>query len=404
MKKILSVVALYLLGLVLQVQVAGKTQELSRIMKKASIAFVEGRYEEALQYLKKAYSILPDPNILWNIGRCYEEMGEYKDALRVFKMYRSLVKDKKSIDQADRKIKKIREDWADELEISGAKLEAEGKLVDALAMYRDAFQLAGRSEDLWKIAMIHKKRKEWALAIDALTKYISMHPGMEEEMAAKQELAGIKIAFQTQKLKRAEELVAKGQYSAAMALLRSAYKLRNDPAVLWEIGRLYEKWGKYEEAKSVYKRILQMEIGVELEAAVKDRLAFLETRKNVDKTGIHQVVKRASPLKTAGYITGGLGGAVLVTGVVFVGLAYSDFGTLDTAQQDKEGRIVGLSQKEASELKDRAEIRQTLGWVLIGAGAGTLAVSGVLYWLGVREEHVQVGIGPSGTMFLMGEF
>lgn len=48
---------------------------------------VKGQYEEGIEQLKLAYETLPHPNVLYNMGRAYVEMGEYEIAIDNFNRY-----------------------------------------------------------------------------------------------------------------------------------------------------------------------------------------------------------------------------------------------------------------------------------------------------------------------------
>jgi tetratricopeptide (TPR) repeat protein len=50
----------------------------------ASAAFQEGRYKEALEKLLQVYDLDPNPVLLYNIGRCHEELGKLAEAADFF--------------------------------------------------------------------------------------------------------------------------------------------------------------------------------------------------------------------------------------------------------------------------------------------------------------------------------
>ncbi len=56
--------------------------------------FSEGRrefdahnYQRALELLKESYTLAPYPDLLFNIGRCYEQLGQYRAALDAYQRY-----------------------------------------------------------------------------------------------------------------------------------------------------------------------------------------------------------------------------------------------------------------------------------------------------------------------------
>ncbi len=55
--------------------------------KKGMESIGQGRYEEGIAELQKAYEILPHPNVLYNIARAYAEEGELEQAVAHFKKY-----------------------------------------------------------------------------------------------------------------------------------------------------------------------------------------------------------------------------------------------------------------------------------------------------------------------------
>jgi tetratricopeptide (TPR) repeat protein len=64
----------------------------------AARAYKEGRYEEAIDLLKRAYELSHKAPILQNLGRAYERLGRLEDALDAFKNY--LGKDPFAADRA----------------------------------------------------------------------------------------------------------------------------------------------------------------------------------------------------------------------------------------------------------------------------------------------------------------
>lgn len=55
--------------------------------KKGMEAIAAGKYEDGIAELEKAYQILPHPNVLYNIGRAYAELGDLERSVEYFKRY-----------------------------------------------------------------------------------------------------------------------------------------------------------------------------------------------------------------------------------------------------------------------------------------------------------------------------
>jgi iron complex outermembrane receptor protein len=55
--------------------------------KKGMAEIADGRYEVGIEELKKAYDILPHPNVLYNIARAYVDQGDLENAVAYYKKY-----------------------------------------------------------------------------------------------------------------------------------------------------------------------------------------------------------------------------------------------------------------------------------------------------------------------------
>ncbi len=50
-------------------------------------AYDAGRFEEAAEKMKAAYELTRSPELAFNVGRVYERMSEYNEAIRYFRIY-----------------------------------------------------------------------------------------------------------------------------------------------------------------------------------------------------------------------------------------------------------------------------------------------------------------------------
>jgi iron complex outermembrane receptor protein len=55
--------------------------------KKGMAEIADGRYDVGIEELKKAYDILPHPNVLYNIARAYVDQGDLENAVGYYKKY-----------------------------------------------------------------------------------------------------------------------------------------------------------------------------------------------------------------------------------------------------------------------------------------------------------------------------
>jgi len=57
------------------------------LTEQASEKYSEGDYDGAIALFERAYALDPEPNILFNIGRIYEESGNYEDAIVYYERF-----------------------------------------------------------------------------------------------------------------------------------------------------------------------------------------------------------------------------------------------------------------------------------------------------------------------------
>ena len=71
--------------------VAARAEDLRAVARDKFAAgrreFDEHHYDRALVLLKESYALAPYPDLLFNIGRCHEELGQYREALDAYERY-----------------------------------------------------------------------------------------------------------------------------------------------------------------------------------------------------------------------------------------------------------------------------------------------------------------------------
>ncbi len=66
------------------------------------------KYSEALELFMKAYSRYPRPEILYNIGKCYDKLGDYHNAIKFYEQYVLLnpqAEDRKEVEELIKNLK-----------------------------------------------------------------------------------------------------------------------------------------------------------------------------------------------------------------------------------------------------------------------------------------------------------
>lgn len=83
-------------------------QSVKQLYQKGVSEFKRGRYLDALQSFMMAKEIAQTPEILWSIARCYEEMGDYENALESFQEFIDFTNDKSARAKAKERIEGIK--------------------------------------------------------------------------------------------------------------------------------------------------------------------------------------------------------------------------------------------------------------------------------------------------------
>jgi hypothetical protein len=72
---------------------ASDVQKAKELFGWAQKLYKQARYQEAIAKFEEAYAVRPHPVIFFNIGKCYEQLGETAKAMRAYKDYLRLAPD-----------------------------------------------------------------------------------------------------------------------------------------------------------------------------------------------------------------------------------------------------------------------------------------------------------------------
>lgn len=163
---------------------------------------------------------------------------------------------------------------------------------------------------------------------------------------------------------QAVELYSAGRYEKAIELFEKAFAVNDEPELLYNIARCYERLAVPKEAVEAYERFLESpgttgELrtkALENIASLRREIAALEASKQYDQPqtgqepqtadvgdttfspGITENDQPTSLLKVMGWTLMGVGGAGIITGAIFGGLAAGDRQKYDDADFD-EARV-----------------------------------------------------------------
>lgn len=210
--------------------------------------------------------------------------------------------------------------------------------------------------------------------------------------------------FQTLVDQALEEYRAR-EYDQAAATFESAYKIRQEPELLYNIARSHEKALHRDQAIDAYRRFLELKgttaelranARTALEALERERAAIstpartvpAERPRIVEDEGAGRATQAATPREesshTLEYVMMGSGGAIAAAGLIFTVLAFqanSDFD--DATTRDDQLRLRDSTNRNAA----IADVL-VIGGVLLG-GAGTLML------LLSDDGENKVAAGPS---------
>lgn len=207
------------------------------------------------------------------------------------------------------------------------------------------------------------------------------------------------------------------EYDAAISLFERAYEIDPQPNYKFNIGRVYEEKGDLEKAVQYYQEFVKSP-GVDLEArknastrleVLRQTLAALEEKKeeaaaqkrvedepepsvepepSATTSPVDDGVEdRKHKLRIAGYTLLGVGGAGLIVGSVFGGLA------LAKSRDAEDATLVDDKIDLRRQAKTRANVADALlvtGGVLAGVGLVL-----VLSTLGKRKRDARSAVAPS---------
>ncbi|HUU22288.1 MAG TPA: tetratricopeptide repeat protein, partial [Phycisphaerae bacterium] len=87
---------------------AVKKAEARQHFEKGTLRFDEARYEEAIANFEAAYEITGAPEILYNIGRCHEELGHDRTAVTYYERYLDQQPDAADAAEARERMERLR--------------------------------------------------------------------------------------------------------------------------------------------------------------------------------------------------------------------------------------------------------------------------------------------------------
>ena len=196
---------------------------------------------------------------------------------------------------------------------------------------------------------------------------------------------------------QAAEKYSEGDYDGAIALFERAYALDPEPNILFNIGRIYEESGNYEDAIVYYERFIsEPQVDLDAKQVALDRRdlakAVVEIQKKdaepqpvettpaettppTETTPVEPPEEEAPPkprnVRPIGYALLGTGAAALISGAVVGGLAKREETNFKTATNREDA---DFAKERGQKLAPAADGLFIAGGILAAAGIVMLLV------------------------------
>ena len=204
--------------------------------------------------------------------------------------------------------------------------------------------------------------------------------------------------------KKGADAYMKGDFNEAIKLLDQAYALDPQPVMVYNKARAEEGLGKTDDAITLYEQYLTQEPNSPDRGAIEQRLSTLKKQRD-EKAALEAANAQAekdrqerernkpkphkrSPLP---YVVAGVGGAGIVTGIIFGVLAKG---------KESDGNSAKI-QTQAIDARDSGSTLATVANISFIAG-GVLIAAGAVWWALDRLSKTQTA--SNLPLWLIGQF
>jgi len=261
---------------------AGPKEKAKALLSQASRLYDQHEYAQALEKFTVAYDIYPSPNLLYNIGQTYQDLGRPVEALETLQRFLAVTEDDRTrgvqqqrgearalMDSLRRKIARLHI----ECTIPGAEIRLDGKRLGVAPLPGPVWVAPGSHQitatmsegffpGLENLTVAPGEFKTATLDLKPLAA-AAPPPPPEPARPTPAELAA-------EHARKAKLLFDAGNYSGAIAEMETQYVISADPNVLFNIGQAYRLAQRPQQAVLAYRRYLE-------------RLPQAENRQNVER-------------------------------------------------------------------------------------------------------------------------
>jgi len=104
-----------------------------KLFEQGGAAYKEGRFQDSVDLLKKAYELEKEPLLLYNLARAYEGLGDFENALATYESYLSTAKDVPDRGAIEQRIATLKSTIADREKLARERDEAQARAAASAA-------------------------------------------------------------------------------------------------------------------------------------------------------------------------------------------------------------------------------------------------------------------------------
>ena len=183
------------------------------LFQEGQAAYDAGEFQQAAQKMRQAYQLTRAPELAFNVGRVYERMSEYDEAIRFFRIYlRRGSPDEESRRDVQERIQALREAKArarsqvfhappsnDELTreartffLRGVAMYRRGQYQAAMQAFMAAHRFAPLPEVLYNLAVTAERLGSRRDALDYYREYLRRRPDAPDRGAVERKIAALR--------------------------------------------------------------------------------------------------------------------------------------------------------------------------------------------------------------------
>lgn len=369
---------------------ADRRAEAEKLAAAGELLFEAGKYADALRQFLDAYERFEPPQfvipeVIWNIARCYEELGNDASAARYFEEFRQVARDPEYQRKAEEKLHAIRERMERmraaltlEVEPEGTKVAVDGREVGE-APLAGPIRLDPGDHVVTLTRDGYRDRRETvtmkAQETRTLTVALERKVGTLRVVGVGGPATGpVRVLVDGQEVHRGR-LPARVEVGAGQRVVRVEGPEGTEPVL----------------------RYVEVPDRGEVEVAKAFPLPAPKTPEpRPAPAPSATVTARPGAGFPWHFVVIGAGAAMLAGGGVMTALAAKDRAAITGADTYSDGTVKALTQTSASSSASSARTKDKVSYALYGVG-GAAVVGGVLWWVLGRDSRDTVATIPSAV-------